>query len=274
MIDIPKSGDYYFVTWHSVGFPSQISTYSLVLTTFCDSLCVNPFKSVTPQICNGIVYCGNGILEDGEQCDNGNKPGCDRCLVAAGYDCQGNFGGTSICGKQRVCGDAVFDQGEECDNGNKLGCTANCKIDSGFNCTSKVGFPSACGFCGNGIVEPGEECDNKNSLGCSQNCRVDVGYSCRGLTTSFCFRTNPVCGNGVSEVGEACDDGNKAGGDGCGSTCLVEDGFVCAGEPSKCTKKPVSSPVCGNGVYEPNNNEQCDNGNKEGCKGCVVQAGW
>ena len=126
-----------------------------------------------------------------------------------------------MCSKQRVCGDAVFDLGEECDNGNKVGCTSDCKIDSGFKCTSNLGLPSACGFCGNGIVEPGEECDNHNALGCSQNCKVDVGFACRGLAPSFCYRKDPVCGNGVSEVGEACDDGNKVGGDGCGPSCLV-----------------------------------------------------
>jgi cysteine-rich repeat protein len=32
-----------------------------------------------------------------------------------------------------------------------------------------------------------------------------------------------VCGNSTSEPGEECDDGNTAGGDGCGSTCLLED---------------------------------------------------
>ena len=42
----------------------------------------------------------------------------------------------------------------------------------------------------------------------------------------------------------------------------------------KCTKKPVTSSVCGNGVYEPNNNEQFDNGNKEGCRNFIVQGKW
>jgi cysteine-rich repeat protein len=32
----------------------------------------------------------------------------------------------------------------------------------------------------------------------------------------------PVCGNGALEAGEACDDGNLNGGDGCSSTCSIE----------------------------------------------------
>jgi len=33
----------------------------------------------------------------------------------------------------------------------------------------------------------------------------------------------PVCGDGVLDSGETCDDGNVAGGDGCSSSCQVED---------------------------------------------------
>src|SRR5690625_2059201 len=44
---------------------------------------------------------------------------------------------------------------------------------------------------------------------------------------------DPVCGNGILEEGEACDDGNTASGDGCSSTCQIEDGWDCteAGQP-------------------------------------------
>ena len=38
----------------------------------------------------------------------------------------------------------------------------------------------------------------------------------------------PVCGDGILDFGEACDDGNAANGDGCSSTCQVEDGWACA----------------------------------------------
>jgi cysteine-rich repeat protein len=72
-------------------------------------------------------------------------------------------------------------------------------------------------------------------------------------------------------VAESCDDGNKASGDGCGPNCMIEQGFICSGEPSKCAKKVTA---CGNGIVEPENNEQCDNGNRLGCFGCRVQAGW
>ncbi|MBN1585727.1 hypothetical protein JW899_05185 [Candidatus Uhrbacteria bacterium] len=42
------------------------------------------------------------------------------------------------------------------------------------------------------------------------------------------------CGDGFLEDGEECDDGGTANGDGCSSSCAVEDGWWCEGEPSEC----------------------------------------
>ena len=50
-----------------------------------------------------------------------------------------------------------------------------------------------------------------------------------------------VCGDGLIQVqaGEECDDNNTSNGDGCSSTCLVEPGYVCDGQPSVCTLMDV-----------------------------------
>lgn len=37
------------------------------------------------------------------------------------------------------------------------------------------------------------------------------------------------CGDHIADVGEACDDGNKNDGDGCSSTCQLEEGYMCHG---------------------------------------------
>ncbi len=47
--------------------------------------------------------------------------------------------------------------------------------------------------------------------------------------------TPAVCGTGVIETGDECDDGNTDDGDGCSSSCRVEEGWDCTGEPSSCT---------------------------------------
>lgn len=236
IIDFPKSGTYYIASLKSdASFPATSTPtdpaqpFTLNIYTYCDSFCTSPTfpNAASSPSCRGTT-CGNAILEEGEECDNGNKAGCNSCFVVRGYTCYGNTGSSSFCLKYPLCGDSVVDQGEECDNGNKIGCSSNCKIDSGYKCSAVIGLASGCGFCGNGILESGEECDNRNQLGCSNGCKVDPGYNCIG-PNSNCIRRNPLCGNGVIEIAESCDDGNRVNGDGCGQSCLVEDGFSCSG---------------------------------------------
>ena len=62
------------------------------------------------------AVCGNGSLEVGEQCDDGNRTSCDGCAAT--------------CRTER-CGDGVAECGEQCDDGPGNGtqggqCTATC----------------------------------------------------------------------------------------------------------------------------------------------------
>lgn len=56
-----------------------------------------------------------------------------------------------------------------------------------------------------------------------------------------------VCGDSVitAGIGETCDDSNTLNNDGCSSSCLIENGYNCIGQPSVC-----SLIVCGNGNVE------------------------
>ncbi len=48
-----------------------------------------------------------------------------------------------------------------------------------------------------------------------------------------------LCGNGTIESPyEECDDNNVNNGDGCSSTCQIESGWTCTGEPSVCSEIP------------------------------------
>lgn len=60
----------------------------------------------------------------------------------------------------------------------------------------------------------------------------------------------PACGNKQIEADEVCDDGNTLSGDGCSSTCQLEE----------------VKPVCGNSKIE--YPEECDDGNTWGGDGC------
>jgi cysteine-rich repeat protein len=65
------------------------------------------------------MNCGNGVLDPGEQCDDGNNLDGDGCSA----DCL-----------LPSCGDGILDAGEACDDGNNIdgdGCDADCSIDRG-----------------------------------------------------------------------------------------------------------------------------------------------
>jgi cysteine-rich repeat protein len=57
------------------------------------------------------VTCGDGVKGGSEQCDNGNKIGCQTgCKFDAGYSCSGAFGQPSVC-FSNICGDSILGNG-------------------------------------------------------------------------------------------------------------------------------------------------------------------
>ncbi len=130
-----------------------------------------PLASTVTQSSAPAAACGNGVVEGGEQCDEGAANGKGTC--------------SALCTVQAptpVCGNGVREPGEECDLGSLNGkgaCTAACKVPA----------------CGNGIREGDETCDdgtaNSNVIpnSCRTNCRL------------------PRCGDGVVDANEQCDGG-------------------------------------------------------------------
>lgn len=79
-----------------------------------------------------------------------------------------------------------------------------------------------------------------------------------------------ACGNGKLEGAEQCDDGNLVAGEGCDAACVIEPGWACGGEPSKCAE------TCGDGNLD--TGEDCDDKDidpGDGCdQACKVEQGW
>ncbi len=219
------------------------------------------------------TQCGNGIVDAGEQCDDGNSrdtDGCSECQTLAGWNCFVLEGSTrSTCDR---CGNRVVRGNEGCDDGNTAagdGCNSGCQPEtaSGWVCPGAGG---PCRNCGDGILQPEEACDpgsaNLAAGGCINGCtEVDTanGWACPEPNEP-CER----CGNSEVDNHEVCDDGGTSDSDGCRGDCRqIEEGWFCTGGLD-CTQ-------CGNGVV--NAGEDCDDGNfrdGDGCDACVVTAGW
>jgi cysteine-rich repeat protein len=187
----------------------------------------------------GFATCGDGTLDDLEQCDDGNRTSGDGCSSG----CVIETGAISpvIEPPAPVCGNGTREDPEQCDDGNTTGgdgCSAVCLLEE----------PAECG---NNVEEIGEGCDDGNLVdgdGCSSVCSVET------LT--------PICGNGILEEDEQCDDGNYTNGDGCSFICEIEH----AAAPEEVPEEVL--PVCGNGILE-TPTEQCDDGNTMNDDGCT-----
>ncbi|WP_373045343.1 DUF4215 domain-containing protein [Vulgatibacter sp.] len=191
----------------------------------------------------GGALCGNGVVEAGESCDDGNDVDGDAC--------------TSGCEVAR-CGDGFVHEGAEaCDDGNDVdtdGCTSTCALPA----------------CGDGHVQGDEACDHgvANSDTAADACRSDC--------------TAARCGDGVRDTGEACDDANEDEDDECTSLCQPPrcgDGFLQGDEacddgeansdqaPDAC-RTDCATPACGDGVAD--SGEACDDGNDDETDGCTT----
>jgi cysteine-rich repeat protein len=176
--------------------------------------------------------CGNGLVEPGEDCDDGDGNQQNECLA----DC--TFAS---------CGDGFLWLGfEECDPGaDAIGpneaCVPGCLVN----------------VCGDGFDGPAEQCDDGNGQtgdGCNNDC------------------TTGTCGNGIVDPGEQCDDDNGDNGDACLDTCVLNvcgDGFQRDGV-EECDQGALNSNsgdctlactvnFCGDG-FQHATDEECDPG--------------
>lgn len=211
----------------------------------------------------GSRFCGDGVLQAGEGCDDRNRTdndGCSSsCTVEAGWLC--NTPGQACV--RNVCGDGIRGGSEACDDRNTAsgdGCSAQCTVESGWNCPSGGGRCQAAA-CGDGIIAGDEECEDGDSPpaagdGCGVTCRLESGFKCP-TAGQPCTATR--CGDTLPEGTEQCDDGNNNMGDGCSPLCTVEPDC----ENGTCKA------VCGDNLILPGDaTEECDDGNTRANDGC------
>ena len=90
-----------------------------------NSFPTNVDYTVDDPACGSSPFCGDGNVDPGEECDDGNTFDGDGC--------------SSSCEVETFCGDGVLDPEEQCDDGNTFdgdGCSGECTIEfGGEGCT-------------------------------------------------------------------------------------------------------------------------------------------
>ncbi|HVK78221.1 MAG TPA: DUF4215 domain-containing protein [Kofleriaceae bacterium] len=287
------------------GFLGRVDAVRVALVLLASVFGAACFESNTVECSGGVVcpqgfvctadglgctntVCGNMIIDEGEECDDGNQSNDDDCLRTCqratcgdGFvdrqgpdteDCDDNGADTADCDSDCTfvqCGDDHRNAaaGEICDDGN---------TDSGDGCK---GDCSSSETCGNGITDShlpntaenmpvlclsatatgtncAEVCDDGNNIsgdGCSANCLSEE-----------------ECRNGILDPGEVCDDGDIIDTNGCRNDCL--GGAGCGnglldplteqcdenGQDTATCDRDCSVPICGDGLVNLNANEECD----------------
>lgn len=225
------------VSSSSVSISSSASTVSSSLSSIISSISSRA-SSVSSQSAPAS-RCGNGINDEGEQCEDGNNRDGDGCTSDCRFEplycCRG--GGRVVIPTAARQLRPTLAVGSLCSD-----------FDPAYD--QVVGasrdFNDAC-LCGNGSLEPGEQCDGKQfapladgaeptcasqakwtigELGCAADCTLD---------TSACELA--VCGDSRLAPGEECDD---------------------KGQNTVSCDSDCSFPVCGDGLVNPAAGEQCD----------------
>jgi cysteine-rich repeat protein len=152
-------------------------------------------------------YCGDGIVNEGEQCDfgagknlpgSGCEPDCKFSCTTSPDSCMT----TNPCAGTATCSPVTGpngDKGQKCTNGTPppdgTSCGANGLVCKGGQCTSAN--------CGNGTIDPGEECDDGNTRdldGCDSRCNYEVVLRMNSLgisssaAPSYCTPTTNALG--------------------------------------------------------------------------------
>ena len=175
----------------------------------CGDACLGPVDA-------GPV-CGNGVVEDGESCDDGNaRPGdgCSGiCRIEPNYDCPTPG---QACVTTIVCGDAQDhrrrsvrrrQQGRQRRLLRAVPGRAGLRVrDAG---TSRA-FRCITAKCGDGVVNNGEQCDDGDKAdgdGCSATCQLEAGMALPHAGPALCQETSTAA-TACSTASKQCDDGN------------------------------------------------------------------
>jgi hypothetical protein len=260
-----------------------------------DGCCPTGCTDTTDADC--LPTCGNGELDDGEQCDTAITAGPGGCPTLA--DCDDNKDCTidDITAPGSCSAVCRSTEKTRCDSKSDdccpLGCTALTDIDCSPTCDNGAvegnekcdtgilaGSPGAC------PIDPKADCEQRpctlttiSGGGCSAECAWTEINSCSGSVADACCPTGCIfatdsdcpsgCGDGVRQDDEACDTAIPAGEAGaCPQSCAsdgkpcTDDTLVGGGCTAHCPYAEIKNCQDNDGCCPPgcnaNNDADCD----------------
>jgi len=206
----------------SMGSGSGSESEGTTGTTATSSSTTNGETTTTGE---PMGVCGDGSVDPGEECDDGNSSNEDNCVEGC---------------VSAICGDGYVGEGEACDDGNTI---------DDDDCTNACALPS----CGDGELQAGEFCDDGNASDSDSCLSTCVEASCGD---GFIWEGNEGCDDANDDESDSCtslceapscEDAIQSG---------DESDVDCGGEScSKCqlgeacgTEQDCESEACGGNV--------------------------
>ncbi|CAK92802.1 unnamed protein product (macronuclear) [Paramecium tetraurelia] len=192
-------------------------------------------------------YCGDGIKQPYEQCDDWNKTnrdGCNsQCKVEEGYQC-------TLIQNLQLSPLINYSSCIQCADVNCKSCP---NIELCFQC--KSGY-----FLNKNQCSPCDlhckECSGPSKKQCksclfetfqTEDCQLCEDTQGLYLEFGNCISK---CGDGMIRLTEQCDDGNTVDGDGCSSNCKLEQHWVCSSNNSTQSKCDIADPPIATITFE------------------------
>ncbi|MBN1774630.1 MAG: DUF4215 domain-containing protein [Deltaproteobacteria bacterium] len=199
------------------------------------------------------LTCGDGTVDECEDCDDGNSivdDGCEpdctfTCVLDAECDDDDPCSGEARCLAHRCAPGTPSADGTPCGAG--LRCLAGACL-----------APD----CPDGLLDDGEECDDGNFVD-GDGCEIDCTPSCREDADCSDLR---LC-NGVERcdpIGHLCREGTPAAD---GTPCTTAEGL-----DGECRAGSCAVVTCGDSTVDPG--EECDDGNTVAGDGCENDCTW
>lgn len=194
--------------------------------------------------------CGNGKLDDGEDCDYGNGTSQEIALDI----CTRNLGSAY---QQRSLDEVV------------VKCDATCKATNLEDTPNNKGL--CVPWCGNGKIDEdrGEECDGnvfKDDIPDCKKSEERTGKTYECTPTCKLVDKNPkfcqsICGNGILDAGEECDPGHENAYDRnyCKEGMFLNGTVKCSKDCKITNSSDICKAQCGDGIIV--DTEACDEEN-------------